>query len=1487
MEGQQDVKQRVRQAEQLFAQGRIEAARQQLEEILRDAPGDADVLNDLGVIAAGRGDVDVAQRCFTEALANRPESLSAMQNLAGVYRHRQQWDKSAELLEKYVAIDRSKSPILNQLGLSHLKLGNEARAAELLRESLAIEPDQPLIRETLETIDGLEEANAREAAATSYPQLGGEAQPRATSNIVTFQNGQATGGQSPAESSLPGQPAGTPDQPPVEARPFDWQPDPSSQDADPLNILFVQEAPCIRNYKTAKALRARGHRVTLAYGKARLSQVYPSLSDDVYDECIHLSGGVRQLWDLTAGYDVVHCHNEPDTLTVAALAGDAPVIHDTHDLISLRDSGNGSTSYFEGVANRGADGRIYSTPYQRDEAATLYGAGQPSLVFYNYASQDDVPRDRLPKLSARDGRVHIVYEGGVGGTAHRDFTQLFRDLSSMGICVHVYPTFAAGKVRQLFADCPNVEVHPTASPREIMREMSQYDFGIIPFNLEKGNKRFLDSTIANKLFEYLAAGLPVIASPLKSYVDYFRENPVGVTASTASEIQAAIPKLREIAVNTDFSKQVFTYESQAGQLVAFYRRVIEEARTARSGALQAAGRDSKPVEACSGEAADSVKGHGRSTTSSPPGPARTAVVSSLAKQAEAAASELLDGEEHNSPSLSGPVVDAGGQTTSSGPAENRLASEQAETPKSEVRWKRPCSSLPTQSVPTGVALPGWKSPSPDGPRGRHMVDGSSAADSGARGGPTSAAEDEEIDTSLERLIRWLDANGWDGYDPYDVFDHIIQRAKSGNPPGQQEVNDLLKRAQGDPMGVRRELNIAPQRNAKGLGLMTAARVRLYKVTGDRRHLDEARRMADWLLENPSSGYHGLCWGYPFDWQSVIFIPRGTPSAVVSTAVGDGIWELYTITRDSRYLDACEGICRFITEDLRRDDLGQQGLCFSYTPIDDYHVHNANLFCAEFLARIGRETDNQEYRQLARRAAAYALSEQNADGSIFYWGRVQNHYAPDKLDHYHTGFEIRCLWRISQHLKDQEIHAACQRYLHFYLGHFLMEDGTPKITPVNPYPVDIHGAAEAVLMLSTLSTEQPELLQLAERSLRWTISNMQTSEGWFAYRWTPQARADAPFLRWGQAWMLRAIVELCVARKIQSGVWGIRRELSDEPGRKARDILPESTSSFGEVLQAPEDDDYQPSDECAFTISEAPRASGENQPAPPEWWLGVDVKHPIMIVGVGRSGTTLLQAMLNAHPEVCLPPESHFIRDFIANPDAQRVVQQEGLDGVEKILRRNTCLQRLDISPADALEPFRNGVPFSYGDLFKRYLALYASRRGKTIVGEKDPSNTLCLTAMKNVFPEARLVHIIRDPRDVVLSRLKTDMNMHKDVRKWAQNYAGTFQLGRQQGKQLYGPRYTEIFYEQLIQEPEQALDQLCSWLGIAYDPAMLAYQQQAREIVADNEMDWKENVLKPVLKHNCGKWRTGMESTDVQMVESICMDVFSQTPYQPAGPSSA
>lgn len=341
-----------------------------------------------------------------------------------------------------------------------------------------------------------------------------------------------------------------------------------------LNILFLQDSPCIRNYKYAQSLKKLGHKVSLAYLVKKLSERYPGLSDDVYQECFKIKD-LNELWALSKKYDIIHSHNEPDQYTVAALAGHCPVIHDTHDLVSLRDYKKPEMRYFEGIANRAAHGRIYSTPYQRDEAKAMYQVEGDSLVVYNYASAEDIPDQFYPKASAQDGFLHMVYEGGVGGSEHRSFTQVFIDIAQAGVKLHIFPARYDDKIAQELNAYPNIDYRHPVSPKEIIKEMSRYDIGIIPWNLNELNERFLSSTIANKLFEYFAAGLPVATADITSYRDYFKSHPVGITFKSVPELLSQVPYLLRLKDNIDFKKLVFTYDQEIHKVVDYYYQVIE------------------------------------------------------------------------------------------------------------------------------------------------------------------------------------------------------------------------------------------------------------------------------------------------------------------------------------------------------------------------------------------------------------------------------------------------------------------------------------------------------------------------------------------------------------------------------------------------------------------------------------------------------------------------------------------------------------------------------------------------------------------------------------------------------------------------------------------------------------------------------------------------------------------------------------------------
>jgi hypothetical protein len=402
---------------------------------------------------------------------------------------------------------------------------------------------------------------------------------------------------------------------------------------------------------------------------------------------------------------------------------------------------------------------------------------------------------------------------------------------------------------------------------------------------------------------------------------------------------------------------------------------------------------------------------------------------------------------------------------------------------------------------------------------------------------SNRSPEEIVWQSITSLDSWLTDNGWAGYDPYDLkgtklYVGLINQGAKASLPAKAVRKALIHLEDHYPLFSRRLLRMQKQINAKGMGLFARGYLDLYLATGEECFKEKALVCLEWLRENPSPDWGGPCWGYPFDWQSVIFIPKGTPSAVVSSVVGDAFWRAYEVLADPSYLDLCEGICQFFLSDLNIDEMEDGAVCFSYTPLDDFHVHNANLFVAEFLTRVGMGLSKREYLDWGQRAAAYALQDQNPDGSLYYWGKIQNHHSPDHIDHYHSGFEIRSLYHMWKWTGDPAYFKAVENYYGFYLENLISKspEGTLlKMKADAIYPIDIHSCAEALLCNGTLAEDFKEARALLPELAAWILSNMQTKDGWFIYqirdRGKRKQQIEIPYLRWGQAWMLRALASV--------------------------------------------------------------------------------------------------------------------------------------------------------------------------------------------------------------------------------------------------------------------------------------------------------------------------------------------------------------------------
>lgn len=276
---------------------------------------------------------------------------------------------------------------------------------------------------------------------------------------------------------------------------------------------------------------------------------------------------------------------------------------------------------------------------------------------------------------------------------------------------------------------------------------------------------------------------------------------------------------------------------------------------------------------------------------------------------------------------------------------------------------------------------------------------------------------------------------------------------------------------------------------------------------------------------------------------------------------------------------------------------------------------------------------------------------------------------------------------------------------------------------------------------------------------------------------------------------------------------------------------------------------------------------------------VDMQRPVVICGVGRSGTSLLQSMLNAHPALCFPPETHFFRRYVADERTRRRFERLGPAALQAALEADAEFARCKLDPRALLQP-ETGRGLNTARVFVRLLRSVAQRADKSRIGDKDPRSLDHLDSWKREFPAARVVHVIRDPRDVLLSRTKAAWSADRPW--WAHIMICKEQLrrGRIVGQRAFGEAYLEVRYERLIADPDSALRRICEHIHLPFDRRMLEFGESAKELVADRELDWKRETLGPLLSNNTEKWRAGLTPFQVRLTERVARESFRDLGYE-------
>jgi hypothetical protein len=271
--------------------------------------------------------------------------------------------------------------------------------------------------------------------------------------------------------------------------------------------------------------------------------------------------------------------------------------------------------------------------------------------------------------------------------------------------------------------------------------------------------------------------------------------------------------------------------------------------------------------------------------------------------------------------------------------------------------------------------------------------------------------------------------------------------------------------------------------------------------------------------------------------------------------------------------------------------------------------------------------------------------------------------------------------------------------------------------------------------------------------------------------------------------------------------------------------------------------------------------------------------PVLVLGVSRSGTTLLKEMLDSHSALAIPTESYFV--------PQLLTRHGGCVDVEAFLDDVGRLERVrewGVTP----ELVRERLPESptAEEAIRAIYRAYADLRGKPRYGDKTPIYMQRLGVLERVFPEGQYVHLIRDGRDAALSFLgmrrcaSFNPARARGVAAFAAQWRWEVRAARELGRRLGSGRYFELTYERLVAEPEHQVRQVCEFLGLEYEPAMLAYHER---IDATQLADHPRLAEPP--RQDVRSWRREMGEADMEVFEAVAGDVLSSLGYERAFPN--
>lgn len=382
-----------------------------------------------------------------------------------------------------------------------------------------------------------------------------------------------------------------------------------------MRILCLTPALSMRTFRQMRALTEKGHHITLLYlgmgGSVQLTEVDRTFDraelirkpkHHLYQYRTTLFPSYYRKWiekeERSGEHDLIHSCSMPDILAAAVSRyANIPKVYDVRDMVSAFEKdiqlGNylphwtlgipplkwlGLRTVYERLislereATLNSNARIYVSEHTMELARRRYRIPKErSVLFYNYAMRSDV-KPPIEKLSDKDGELHIVYEGVLSDDGYRGrMLPLFESIAKKGVHIHIHGIGAEQTLRAFKAPQSRIKrYHYEGSlpHEELMKVLTRYDAGMIPFLPYEADQGYMDTMLPNKLFDYLAAGLCLLVPPTRSMQLFVSRTGTGITYRGVDDLPG-LDKVRAVKIE----RERYVIEEHISELEDLYRSI--------------------------------------------------------------------------------------------------------------------------------------------------------------------------------------------------------------------------------------------------------------------------------------------------------------------------------------------------------------------------------------------------------------------------------------------------------------------------------------------------------------------------------------------------------------------------------------------------------------------------------------------------------------------------------------------------------------------------------------------------------------------------------------------------------------------------------------------------------------------------------------------------------------------------------------------------